>query len=376
MVGAGPAGAVASRELARRGRTVLLIDRATFPRPKVCGCCLNSAALGTLAAVGLGGLVEQCGAVPLGRVRLAAGGRSAELGLPGGMALSRDVFDAALVREAIAAGASFLSGTNVVRSLRERSSPNRSRSERTKFQAVRGSDTAVVSAGVLIAADGLNGQLTASEGSHPTVAPGSRIGAGAVADTAPDFYNPGAIFMAVDRGGYVGLVRLEDGRLDIAAAFDPAFARDAGKLGSAAGAIVSEAGLPTFPGLNDLRWRGTPALTRTPRRVAGERWFAVGDAAGYVEPFTGEGMAWAVASAVAVVPLAAPPWHPGLAREWEETHARLIRSRQATCRAAARVLRSPRLSRWAVRLLSVAPVLARPVVAALNRPAHAPGPVA
>jgi flavin-dependent dehydrogenase len=360
VIGAGPAGAVAARELARRGLSVLLIDRATFPRWKVCGCCLNRSALGTLAAVGLGRLAGECEAVPLERMRLAAGGRSAELRLPGGVALSREAFDAALVRAAIAAGVSFLPGTNVVRS-------------RTPFRAVQGLDSVTVTAGVLIAAGGLNGQLAAD---RPAVTDGSRIGAGVVADRAPGFVQSGTIFMAVGRGGYVGLVRLEDGRLDAAAAFDPGYVRDSGGLGPAAVATLSEAGFPAVPGLEGLPWRGTPTLTRTARRVAGERWFAVGDAAGYVEPFTGEGIAWAVASAVAVAPLAAQPWHPGLAREWERTHARLIRSRQSVCRAAARVLRSPRLSRWAVRLLSAAPVLSRPVVAALNRPARLPEPVA
>ncbi len=412
VVGAGPAGAVAARELARRGRSVLLIDKATFPRWKVCGCCLNGSALDTLAAVGLGDLPARCGAVPLERVRLEAGGRGAELPLPGGVALSREAFDAALVRAAVAAGVAFLPGTRVVRSLRERVPEDRllrervpedrllrervpedrllrervpedrllrervpedrSRSERTTLQAAQGSVTVAVTAGVMIAADGLGGQLVA--GRRQAVADGSRIGAGAVASAAPDFYHPGTIFMAVGRGGYVGLVRVEDGRLDVAAAFDPGFVRDAGGLGPSAAATLREAGFPAVPGLEDLPWRGTPALTRTARRVAGERWFAIGDAAGYVEPFTGEGMAWAVASAVAVAPIATQPWFPGLAREWEATHARLIRNRQAVCRAAAWVLRSPRLSRFAVRLLSLAPVLSRPVVAALNRPARAPEP--
>ncbi len=130
VVGAGPAGAVAARELARRGRSVLLIDKATFPRWKVCGCCLNGSALDTLAAVGLGDLPARCGAVPLERVRLEAGGRGAELPLPGGVALSREAFDAALVRAAVAAGVAFLPGTRVVRSLRERVPEDRSRSER------------------------------------------------------------------------------------------------------------------------------------------------------------------------------------------------------------------------------------------------------
>jgi flavin-dependent dehydrogenase len=364
VVGAGPAGAVAARELARRGRSVLLIDRASFPRSKVCGCCLNNSALGTLAAVGLGELAGRCGAVPLKRARLASGGRSAEVRLPGGVALSREAFDAALVREAIAAGATFLPETTA-----------RAGAEAQLHLVPTLGVGTRVGVGVVIAAVGLNGQVVGSEECRPAVADGSRIGAGAVVSTAPDFYYPGAIFMAVGRGGYVGLVRVEDGRLDVAAAFDASFVRDAGGLGLASAEVMHEAGFPAVPELEALPWRGTPALTRAPRRVAGERWFAVGDAAGYVEPFTGEGMAWAVASAVAVAPLAARPWHPGLTREWETTHARRIRSRQATCRAAVRVLRSPRLSRWAVRLLSVAPALARPIVAALNRPAHAPEPV-
>ena len=48
VIGAGPAGAVAARELARRGASVLLVDKSRFPRPKVCGCCVNGAAVGTL----------------------------------------------------------------------------------------------------------------------------------------------------------------------------------------------------------------------------------------------------------------------------------------------------------------------------------------
>ena len=96
VIGAGPAGAVAARELARRGVNVLLVDKATFPRPKVCGCCLNAAEIATLDAIGLGHVPVAGGAVPLKRVRVAAGRRSAELPLPGGVAVSREALDAAM----------------------------------------------------------------------------------------------------------------------------------------------------------------------------------------------------------------------------------------------------------------------------------------
>ena len=110
VIGAGPAGAVAARELARRGQRVVLFDKATFPRRKVCGCCLNGNALAALAAVGLGDLPRRLGAVPLDRVRVNAG-RDAILRIPTGVALSREAFDAALIDEAIAAGVAFRPAT-------------------------------------------------------------------------------------------------------------------------------------------------------------------------------------------------------------------------------------------------------------------------
>ena len=237
-----------------------------------------------------------------------------------------------------------------------------------------GSGSATVTARVVVAADGLNGRLTAAEDNPPAVAPGSRIGAGAVVDAAPgqDGYEPGTIVMAVAPGGYVGAVRLEDGRLDLAAAFDPAFVRTHHGLGPAAAAVIGHAGAPPVPGIDRLPWRGTPPLTRTPRRLSGPGWFAVGDAGGYVEPFTGEGMAWAVASGVAVAPIVAAAaadatWDVRREAAWDAAHARVVRRRQGACRVIARVLRSPRLCRVAVAALSLAPRLAGPVVAGLNR---------
>ncbi|MGH8049004.1 MAG: FAD-dependent oxidoreductase, partial [Chthoniobacterales bacterium] len=41
IVGAGPAGSVCAATLAQAGRRVLLLDKARFPRDKVCGDCLN-----------------------------------------------------------------------------------------------------------------------------------------------------------------------------------------------------------------------------------------------------------------------------------------------------------------------------------------------
>jgi flavin-dependent dehydrogenase len=360
VVGAGPAGATAARELARRGLDVLLVDRAAFPRGKVCGCCLNGNALATLGRVGLGDLPRRYGASPLGGMLLAANGREAGLTLAGGVALSREAFDAALVAEAVRAGAAFLPGAEAT--LAEPTGTKRAVRLTSRGNEVR------LAAGVVVAADGLGGALLARAGEIAAPPePGARIGAGAVSATAPDFYRPGTIYMTCGAGGYLGLVRLEDGRLDLAAAFDAGWLRRAGGPGAAAARLLADAGWPAPPDLRRAPWRGTPALTRQARRLAAARVFVVGDAAGYVEPFTGEGMAWALASGAAVAPLAAAKWRPELTREWAARYRGVVSRRQAACRAAAAVLRRPLLTAAAVALLARFPALAGPFVRHLNR---------
>ncbi len=359
IVGAGPAGTMAARELARHGRAVLLIDRASFPRWKVCGCCLNAHALAALKAVGLGSLMMHRGAVPLTGIHLAAAGYVAEVPLGGGVSLSREVFDAALVEAALSAGAAFLPQT--VASLERQLGI----SEVRIVDLQQGTSRARVAARVVLAADGLGGKLAArADGNAMATVPGARIGAGVTAAGGPAFYVRGRIFMICGRGGYLGLVRLEDDRLNLAAALDPPWVRLCGGPGRAAEELLAEAGWPTVPNLAELPWRGTPALTRQVQRHAGDRLFLIGDAAGYIEPFTGEGMAWALAAGRAVAPLAAQAvqhWHPQLARQWEAVYRRLLGSRQQICRIVAAALRSPWLMRTVVRLLALAPALATPM---------------
>ena len=95
---------------------------------------------------------------------------------------------------------------------------------------------------------------------------------------------------------------------------------------------------------NQVAWHGTPPLTSRPNRVAAERLFVIGDASGYVEPFSGEGMATAMETALAVTPLAveaAYRWQPSLVAEWTAIEQRLIVDQQATCRQLAWILRKP-----------------------------------
>jgi len=264
VVGAGPAGSVTAFAAARRGLSVVLLDKATFPRRKVCGCCLNAHALSALAAVGLGDLPARLGAVPLTRIALAAKGRSATLPQVGSVSLSRDAFDVALISAAVEAGADFRQGVRV--EVGERDGGGWHLDAGGTLRARR-----------LVDASGLNGRLLDTDSA---VSPTARIGAGTVVEMPGEGYRRGTVYLGVGRGGYVGLVRLEDGLLDAAAAFDAAHVRESGSLAAAADAVLREAGMPTLP--PDAVWKGTPPLTRRSRRIAGPGWFAVGDAAGYV----------------------------------------------------------------------------------------------
>ncbi len=366
VVGAGPAGALAARQIALEGASVLLVDRATFPRWKVCGCCLNGSALATLASVALADLPEQLGAVPLRKLSVAARGCRAEIPLSSGVSLSREALDAALIQAARASGVEFLPETNASLGLVA--------GDYREVMLAHAGQQITAKAKLVLAADGLGGKLLARQDDFSAGAEKkSRIGAGVVLPTRPPFIPPGTVFMACSKGGYVGLVGLEDGRLDVAAAFDRQTVLDAGGPGNAAANILAEVGWPVLDGLADGPWRGTAALTRQASRLSCERVLVLGDAAGYVEPFTGEGIAWALASAVAVTPLvirAAEQWDATISSEWSRTLQETVRNRQILCRVVARALRYPALVRMVLKLLKFKPSLAMPVVRRLNAPVH------
>jgi flavin-dependent dehydrogenase len=125
IVGGGPAGSAAAIPLARRGLRVLLIDRDTLPRWKVCGCCLSVAALGELRLLGFEDVTRQpLHAIRLETVHVVASRHSSRLPLPGGAVLSREALDKALVRQAIEAGCHWLPHTHAT-AIDDHSTPGR-----------------------------------------------------------------------------------------------------------------------------------------------------------------------------------------------------------------------------------------------------------
>jgi flavin-dependent dehydrogenase len=315
---------------------------------------------------GLAGLTKKLGAIPLQELRLYMKGSGAQLKLPNAEALSRESLDAALISKAIEAGAHFLpEHTATV----EKANLGR---RNVMVKNVHTHRSIVIQTRLVIVADGIAGQaLDQLDGFAPIILRQSRIGAGAIVDHAPQFYEPGKIFMANGKGGYVGIVRLEDNRLDVACAFDLSYSRASGGPAAAASCILDEVGLPAIKELSLASWQGTAPLSRRRRFIASEHLFVIGDAASYAEPFTGEGIAWALLSANAVSPLAKVAivqWSNSLALAWTKEHASLIGKRQSLSRQIARLLRTTTLSKMATHLLSKMPFLATPMVRYISAP--------
>jgi flavin-dependent dehydrogenase len=362
VIGAGPAGALAAREVAGHRMATLLVEAKKFPRPKVCGGCLNRRAIALLTRVGLSRVLNVCRAAPTGELHLTAGGRSVRLPLPMGWAIARDVFDAVLVMEAVRAGVSFLDGAQAtVEPVLE--------TDMRRVTVNRGMERATICARVVISADGLSRTSTRLLPEFTTyVAPNSRIGIGATFPANVFACPPGQITMAVSRAGYVGLANCGENRLNVAAAFDPA-ALARRSAGEVVFELLRDADFDVPAAFPATAWHGTWPLTSRPSRAAADRLFLIGDACGYVEPFSGEGMAAAMESALAVAPMAsagARAWQPSFLDRWTTIHGRLVYDQQATCRRLAWMLRRPWATTMAMGVSRLWPAAARRVIAKVS----------
>jgi flavin-dependent dehydrogenase len=365
VVGAGPAGALAAHGLAAAGARVLLVDRATFPRPKVCGCCLSSRAIAVLDRSGLLPPVAALRPHVYDRLHVAAGRSQTTLDLPAGLSVSRERLDVALIERAVAAGARFAPAVLATTEGRSNSTPL------PALRLERPSDgcTASVTCRVVVAATGLGTGFAQHELEGESISATSRVGAGAAMAAGAAAWMDGAINMAIGTEGYVGAVRLEDGRWNLAAALDIEAVKRRRGIAPVVTAILESVGWPIDPPADAVGWRGTPRLSRRPRRVAAARLFAIGDAAGYVEPFTGEGMACALEAGRAVVALvlqAVETWEPGLAEAWTGILRKDIQRRMALPAIAAWSVRRPRLAAGITSLLAAWPDLATPAIKRAN----------
>jgi flavin-dependent dehydrogenase len=337
VIGAGPAGAVAAIQFAKSGLQTLLVDAKQFPRDKVCGGYLNSRALQSLRQIGLAELAEKYPESDVRELHLISGQQRIRFTLPAGRVICRNGFDAALVDAANDAGVTTITGVQAG------VEPKTPRDTREVTLAHNGARETIRSR-VVVCADGL-GRMSVRHLPEFATAPanGSRVGIGAVVSDCGDTCRDGKITMVVSRHGYVGISRSDANQLNIAAAVAPAVLAHA-TPGEVVETILAKGGAAIPIGLYHAVWRGTPQLTSRPWHVASERVFLVGDASGYVEPFTGEGMAAAIEAAAALTPFvfqATKAWVPNIAARWETLLRQIVHDRQHTCRTLAWILRRP-----------------------------------
>ena len=353
--GGGVAGSFAAIGLARQGLRVMLVDRSELPRHKVCGCCLNRDAVGMLDEAGLGPGLRRAGAHPIGRVVVSSGGRSLQLPSQGGVSLSRYALDALLACAAQDAGC-VVHGSTYARITRPPQADNQPVTVTCQHRGQPLSHP--VQASVVLVADGLSGTtLSNLDSSKRAIDRHSLRGYGAQLPGDQHGLPIGEVVMRCGPGGYVGSVVLEDGSLDIAAAMQPGWVKGRGGSAPAVASIADHAG-HALPPIDHLPWRATAPLTGARSRLWYRGVIVMGDAAGYVEPFTGEGMSWAMRSAQAAVPIvlrAAKGWDPALGAAWTRAYRAAVGKRQWRCRLFSAWLRRPTLTSATIALAATLP---------------------
>jgi flavin-dependent dehydrogenase len=364
IVGAGPAGATAALVLARAGARVSLLDRARFPRAKLCGDTLNPGTLALLRRLGIEDEATR-GSVRLRGMRLTGpAGRSVEALYPAGLtaaALSREQLDDRLVRAAVAAGAALEEGVKATAPILE--------SGTVRGVALRtAAGPCVMRAPVTLAADGRSSVLTAAmELSTPSEAY-ARWAIGAYFEGVAGLDAVGE--MHVRPGYYLGVAPLPGGLANAILVLPLRAARQAGgRLPDLLARTLSRDGLlaPRFAGAHPVTAPvilGPLAIDVRASRSPGL--LLAGDAAGFIDPITGDGMRFAIAGGE----LAALAALEALEHGWSGVHERLASRRSRAFhrkwrfnRAVRRLTGSPP----AIRALAAAAPLLSPLLARLVR---------
>ncbi|HEX8362928.1 MAG TPA: NAD(P)/FAD-dependent oxidoreductase [Longimicrobium sp.] len=282
VVGGGPAGAAAAARLAGAGHAVLLMDRAEFPRRKACGECVNPAGVAALHALGAWDAVDATRPARLDGWRIRPGSEDGFRGrFPGGVhgiGIEREVLDAVLLDHARLSGAEVRTGAHVVDVAREGG----------RVVGVRMATGEEIRARLVVGADGLRSvvmrrlDLLRRSPRLRKIALTAHV---AGVDAAGRGWGE---LRALGRG-CVGIAEVGGGRHNVTVVVAGDEAREV--AGDPAGFF--DDALNRF-GFADAR-RVDDVLTTGPfdfpvRRAIADGALLVGDAAGYYDPFTGQGI--------------------------------------------------------------------------------------
>jgi flavin-dependent dehydrogenase len=294
IAGAGPAGALAALLLAREGLRVRVFDRAVFPRDKLCGDTLNPGALAILRRIGAADRIWTIGLPVRGMVVTGARGVSVtgEYGSDVyGLAVRRRELDALLVEDAQAAGARVEQGVRVEAPLLERAGGS---VRVIGLRVSRDGSVEECRAPVTIAADGRRSRLAFALGLARQPAHPRRWAIGAYFRGVQE--SPGLGEMHIRAGRYIGVAPLPGGLTNACvviaeprsgAISDPralllaTLHHEPLLAGRFAGAEMIGAPVVLGPLAVDAMKAGVPGL------------LLAGDAAGFIDPMTGDGLRFA-----------------------------------------------------------------------------------
>lgn len=294
IIGGGPAGAATALTLAHLGVEVLLLDRARFPRGKLCGDFLHP--LGTAALADLGVLAEVLPQAQTlrGMLIVSPEGREvfARFAHGHGLSLSRAVLDDVLLRAAQRAGAAVRTGVAARAVARH--------GDRWRITT----DGGTLEARLLVGADGLHSRVAAAAGLRHRPGRAGRYALGIYVHGLPARRGFGE--MHLGRGAYCGVSVFPDGLANITMVLPKAALRM--RRGGEPRERVSDWLDPmftSFPRLQPRLASAAPArqvravgpLAITGGGVVGDGVLLVGDAAACTDPLTGQGVSLALTAA-------------------------------------------------------------------------------
>ncbi|MFN2528552.1 MAG: NAD(P)/FAD-dependent oxidoreductase [Candidatus Baltobacteraceae bacterium] len=291
VVGAGPAGSACALRLARAGRNVVIFERTAFPRPKVCGEYLSEAACLELQSLGLAYAVRKEASVLKG-IRLHARGSTVELPFARtAWSLARADLDALLCEQARAAGAAVISARV------ERLQRSASRIA-LAFRTPSGSED-TLSVDTVVGADGMGSivarefGLTAKPRGAPRFALGGHYAGFGGLDQRIEMYVRGRSYFAINPLGeelanvmvIVEQKTLQQWRGAIDERLQETSTELAGGRRTVNRVQLVGKRLAIGPLEHRTRTAGLPGV------------YLIGDAAGFLDPFTGQGVFLALRSA-------------------------------------------------------------------------------
>lgn len=296
VVGAGPAGSAVAGALAAQGREVLLVEASAHPRPKACAEYASPRIAEELQRLGLADAAWQGDALPLAGMRVIRGPDAVDIryrdarGARTAWGLDRLAFDALLAAHAVARGARLTEHATFERLLWAEGTVAGAR--------LRTADGPLeVGCRTLIGADGARSPVARQLGVERPVRAPRRLGMVAHYEGLADLTDHGE--MHVGPGWYVGLAPLGRDRLNVGMALP----MNGGSRQAARRRFEAAiAGIPAVAERLAGRRRLTPIRGASPighrvSRAAGPGWMLIGDAAGFIDPFTGEGIYRALRSA-------------------------------------------------------------------------------